>query len=225
MACMVARNRIYIVLCLLVAGFNATPADAQMLRCASKYLAPSDRSEAFAHARKLVPPHGGRLTLDFSCWNVDFARAEFKTPTMIEADDVQWWWYIECERGVRSWSCKPARRHREIEAHIAIDGKSHEASATLQKGMAGSRASTLLEAAASLVIQPQMPFASCSRRDDDQDLWSRYHHATLAPDAEFTGEVDLTDSGPVVDIFGWSIQIHFDQNDRPVCWDAYVVVT
>lgn len=44
-------------------------------------------------------------------------------------------------------------------------------------------------------------------------------------DAEESASMDLTDSGAVVDVDGWSIRIQFDQNDQPVCWEAYVVVT
>jgi hypothetical protein len=224
--CMVARNRIYIVLCLLVAGFNATPAGAQMLRCASKHLTSSDRMEAFVHARRVLPPHGGRLSLDFSCWNVDFARAAFRTPTAIEADDVQWWWLIQCERAVRSWSCEPASRWRQVGTNIAVAGKTLEVTGSVPEGLSGSRGRALIGTATNLVLQPQMPMAGCNR-GDDPGTWSNDHPKDSQSNAEEFVSVNLTDSGPVADMYvsGWLIRIRFDQNDQPVCWEESIVVT
>ncbi len=171
----------------------------------------------------MLPAHGGRLVLGGSCWNVDFARAWFKTPIAVEADDVQWWWSIWCERRVRSWACEPARRNRQVETNIAVNGKTRKVSGLLPEGMAGSRGRALIGTATSLVVQPQMPFASCIR--GEEVIWSRYHRQEPQSDAEESASVDLTDSGPVVDVSSWMIRIQFDKNDHPVCWDAYVVVT
>jgi hypothetical protein len=211
-------------LCVLLALCDATPADAQMLRCASKHLTPSDRIEAFARARPVLPANGGRLLLDSSCWNVDFAVAWFQTPTAVEADDVQWWWSIRCERRVRSWACEPASRNRQVETNIAVNGKTRKVSGSLPEGISGRRGRALIGTATTLVVQPQMPFASCTA-GEDQVMWSRYHRQEPQSDAEESASVDLTDSGPVVDVYRWSMRIQFDKDDHPVCWDAYVVVT
>jgi hypothetical protein len=73
-------------------------------------------------------------------------------------------------------------------------------------------------------VQPQMPFAGCTP-GEDQVMWSLYHRKEPQSDAEESANVDLTDSGSVVDISSWMIRIQFDKDDHPVCWDAYVVVT
>ena len=220
------RKVILVVLTIIaaaVAQLCPSPASAAQLRCASHELTTSDEDEAFDRARRAMPKASGEVSLEFGCWNPDFAVASFRTPAMVDTDGVRWWWSARCRRAIQAWSCEAASQERQIDVTISQDGKPIKVVADLAVGFPAARARSLVTASAALSSRMEMPLPGCTRSPGDASSWRniREHPFPMTWDPE--AEITRTEVGAYVDYLN-SRRFRFDNNDRAVCWEAIVVV-
>jgi hypothetical protein len=201
----------------------AAPANAGTLRCASRHLSPSERDEILIRARRLVPAPSNLLTLEWACWNRDFAIASLRTPTVADLDDASSWWTVRCDRKTRSWACGPATREHRIEVVITDAEQLKKVVASFPDVMSVGRAKTIITATAPLAMRNQMPLPACSEGSNDDLRWRRARFNPPNPDPDYPGaEVGLAETGPIID-FG-SLRINLGSDDRPTCWDELIIV-
>lgn len=224
---MIRRHGLPIATIFLMTLFDLTGASAAQLRCASHRLTPAERDQVFDRAPRVVP-HGVRsLTLGSACWNPDFALAWLRTPTVIGPDGVYSWWAVRCDRKARLWSCNPATLERRVKVSIADHAQRYVVAGSFPDGMSTSRAKAIIAAAATLATRLKMPLPECSRDNEAARTWHRAHgnrwNPPPAPDLEYpAAEVDFSSMGATVDYS--FLRFHFDKDNKPVCWDALVVV-
>lgn len=204
--------------------FDAAPASAAMLRCASHQLAAAERQAVFERARRALPRDGGTLTLHWACWNEDFAIAWFQTATVTDPDGLLGWWSVRCDRKRRLWSCGLAERERRVEVSIESDGQRTTVVGALPDEMSAARARAIITTTATLAMKADMPLAACEEYGDEATRWRASRLNPPAPDLDDpAADVQLAKTGPVVD-YGNSLRFRFDHDDQALCWEELIIV-
>ena len=204
--------------------FDAAPARAAMLRCASHQLAPAERQGVFERARRALPRDGGTLTLHSACSNEDFAIAWFQTATVTDPDGLLGWWSVRCDRKRRAWSCAPAERQRRIRVSLENNGHRATVVGAVPQPLSATRAQAIVTRTATLAMKADLPLAACAEYGDEATRWRASLLDPPDPDLdEPAADVQLTKTGPVVD-YGNSLRFRFDHDDQPLCWEELIIV-
>jgi hypothetical protein len=167
--------------------FEAAPARAAMLRCASHQLAPAERQGVFERARRALPRDGGTLTLHSACWNEDFAIAWFQTAAVTDPDGLLGWWSVRCDRKRQLWSCAPAERQRRIRVTLEDNGQRAAVVGAVPQEMSAIRAKAIVTTTATLAMKAEMPLAACAEYGDEATRWRASRLNPPTPELDATG--------------------------------------
>jgi hypothetical protein len=140
------------------------PAVGQMLRCASHSLSVQEIARAEAVARAALPS-SVRLVATGACWNVDFARVELDTPTVVTPERVKQNWTVWCQRDESTWACEPPEFKQAILVTLPVGNKTRRVELHFDKLTSLPRARALAERTLALYADPTSRVPTCGNGD------------------------------------------------------------
>jgi hypothetical protein len=207
-------------------------AGAAELKCASHSLNREDQSRVAAAARAALH-RSIRLFISGMCWNPENAYASIETSRSINAQGVEQWWELSCQREELDWQCDPAKLKQLIKLSLAIDHQLHELEVTLDKSTTLQLARVLAARALDIYTDPGSRLPGCEISGPKDGGLVDVHRGSELPAAGKPIHVTLSRDGLIESVFldDVSVAIEFPADTDGVippkasCWNDVVVVS